>query len=225
MLGEAARYAEQTGADRWDFAVELEELLRRGLSRHELRLLVRRGMIEHKREVTADGHQGRVFRRTGDLAFPEGTCFVLAEVGGRFPHDDDRTLQGRPPEGIDLPDEIPSAPRAVLTLSSESEGLPHWDSDRRVLRFDDVIVKRFKWPALNQEAILNAFHEEGWPARIDDPLPPLPEQDPKRRLSDTIKCLNRKQKNRLLRFSGDGTGEGVFWEFIHVAPSGKKCGR
>ena len=75
-------------------------------------------------------------------------------------------------------------------------------------------MKRFKWTAANQETILVAFEEEGWPARIDDPLPQQPEQDPKRRLSDTIKCLNRKQTNELIRFRGDGTGEGVTWELI-----------
>ena len=40
------------------------------------------------------------------------------------------------------------------------------------------------------------------------------EQDPKRRLSDTTKCLNRKQTNELIRFRGDGTGEGVTWELV-----------
>ena len=47
----------------------------------------------------------------------------------------------------------------------------------------------------------------------DDPLPPHAEQDSNsRRLSDTIKCLNRKQMNELIHFRGDGTGEGVIWE-------------
>jgi hypothetical protein len=73
-------------------------------------------------------------------------------------------------------------------------------------------VKRFKWQAANQERILTVFEEEGWPARIDDPLAPSPAIDTKRRLSDTIKCLNRKQANALIRFRGDGTGQGVIWE-------------
>ncbi len=66
---------------------------------------------------------------------------------------------------------------------------------------------------------MSAFQEDGWPARIDDPLPPTPETDPKRRLSDAIKCLNRKQLNPLLRFSGDGTGEGVLWDLIAETPA------
>ena len=59
-----------------------------------------------------------------------------------------------------------------------------------------------------------AFEEEGWPAKIDDPLAPQSQQDPKRRLHDTIKCLNRNQKNELLHFRGDGTGEGILWELV-----------
>ena len=73
-------------------------------------------------------------------------------------------------------------------------------------------MKHFKLPAPNQEAILMAFEEEGWVPRIDDPIPPADDQDAKQRLRDTIKSLNRNQKNRLIRFSGDGHGEGVLWE-------------
>jgi hypothetical protein len=73
------------------------------------------------------------------------------------------------------------------------------------------LVKRFRVPSPNQERILAAFEEEGWPPRIDDPLPPHPEQEPKRRLRDTIKSLNRHQINRLLHLTGDGTGQGVRW--------------
>ncbi len=94
--------------------------------------------------------------------------------------------------------------------------VPTWDSERRELRINGIIVKRFKWTAVNQEAVLAAFDEEGWPSRIDDPLRPHPEHDSKRRLSDTIKCLNRKQTNRLIHFRGDGTGEGVVWEIVEA---------
>ena len=59
-----------------------------------------------------------------------------------------------------------------------------------------------------------AFEEEDWPVRIDDPLPPRSGLDPKRRLHDSIKSLNRHQKSRVLRFCGDGSGEGVRWELI-----------
>ena len=91
---------------------------------------------------------------------------------------------------------------------------PHWDALARELRMNGHLVKRFKWPAANQETLLAAFQEEGWSRRIDDPLPPKPDLLPSTRLSETIKRLNGKQKNALIRFRGDGTGEGVTWELI-----------
>jgi hypothetical protein len=76
------------------------------------------------------------------------------------------------------------------------------------------LVKQFKLPSPNQEMILMALEEEHWPVRIDDPLPPSKKLDAKQRLHDTIKNLNRNQKQRLIRFMGDGTGQGVRWEWI-----------
>ena len=62
--------------------------------------------------------------------------------------------------------------------------------------------------------MLSAFQEEAWPMRIDDPLGPSPSVDTKRRLADTIKCLNRRQENQIVHFRGDGSGEGVVWESL-----------
>ncbi len=90
---------------------------------------------------------------------------------------------------------------------------PHWDPMRRELTVDGQIVKRFRLPAANQEAVLLAFEEEGWPAAIFDPLPPRDEQNCKQRLHDTIKALNRSRLARVILFRGDGTGEGVLWEW------------
>jgi hypothetical protein len=91
---------------------------------------------------------------------------------------------------------------------------PHWDRENRVLCVGPHLAKRFKRPSPNQEAILTVFEEEGWPHRIDDPLRPDGDQHPKQRLHDTIKWLNRHHHHRLIRFRGDGTGEGVCWEYV-----------
>ncbi len=91
---------------------------------------------------------------------------------------------------------------------------PTWDRDRQELKWGPSLVKQFKLPSINQQTILMAFEEEHWPPRIDDPLPPDDDMDPKRRLNDTIKSLNRNQKNRRIRFLGDGSGRGVRWEPI-----------
>jgi hypothetical protein len=83
--------------------------------------------------------------------------------------------------------------------------------------FDSCVVKRFRLPACNQEAVLSMFEDEGWPPAIDDPLPFRPEQEAKERLHVTIRHLNANHQNQLIRFRGNGTGEAVLWE--PIAPS------
>jgi hypothetical protein len=205
VLFEARQYAEQTSGNYWEFAVELHELAAMGLTRNDFRWLVRKGLVEHKRDVTLEGDDGRTFRPTGDLSFPDGTCFVLTPAGASIATGIGEDIQSNASCG----ENDPHSPTLV----------PHWNADARELCMDGKIVKRFKWHAVNQEIILTAFEEEGWPVRIDDPLPPHAEQDSKRRLSDTIKCLNRKQMNELIHFRGDGTGEGVIWERLAHAGS------
>ena len=91
---------------------------------------------------------------------------------------------------------------------------PVWDRQRRELRIGEILVKRFKWPAENQERVLDAFQENGWPDYLDDPLKRHPKICPKRRLHDTLKCLNRKQINEVIKFRGDGTGLGIRLEIV-----------
>jgi hypothetical protein len=88
--------------------------------------------------------------------------------------------------------------------------VPHWDEQRRQLMYDGVVVKEFRHPAGNQELILAVFEEEGWPPRIDDPLPPADEMDPTTRVRDTIRRLNRGQRHTRLRFRADGR-RGILW--------------
>ena len=89
--------------------------------------------------------------------------------------------------------------------------LPTWNSERRELRLGGIVVKRFRQPAKNQETILAAFQEEGWPSRIDDPLPGGDNGAAQDHLHDAIRRLNQ-QKKRLIRFLSDGTGKGILWE-------------
>lgn len=210
VLLEAVQYAEQTNCDRWEFAVELDQLTALGLTPNDFRWLVRRGLVDHQREVTLEGDDGRAFRPTGDLTFPEATCFILTDAGVSV------ALESCPASPNDEDVRV-TVSRVFSKMGKDPNGepsVPTWDSQRRELRIDAVTVKRFKWTAANQEVILAAFEEEGWPHRVDDPLPPHPGQDSKRRLSDTIKCLNRKQIHPLIHFRGDGTGKGVTWELV-----------
>ena len=102
----------------------------------------------------------------------------------------------------------------LATAATPQPQRPRWDRDRQEFRVGGQLVKAFKLPSPNQRMILMAFEEEGWPPRIDDPLPPHNHVDPKRRLHDTIKSLNRNQKSSLIRFMGDGTGQGVRWHLV-----------
>ncbi len=199
-LSRAWEYSLDCDRSRWDFAVELADLSQDGISHETLRWMIGKGLVEHAME--SDNHHGigRSFESPGGFTFNERSCFVITATGLESQQKGSSTViqnRNRPASG----------------------SLPVWDDQRHELRLGGILVKRFKWRAANQEAVLAAFQEEGWPPRIDDPLPPVAETDPKRRLSDAIKCLNRKQKNPLLRFSGDGTGEGILWDLVPPASS------
>ncbi len=98
--------------------------------------------------------------------------------------------------------------------AASPQPVPHWDMLRRELLVDEQVVKRFRVPAPNQIAVLAAFQEEGWPPRVFDPLHPQEDQEPKQRLRETIRALNHHQRVRMLHFFGDGTGQGVLWEWV-----------
>jgi hypothetical protein len=208
ILLEASRYAAELGRDPWDFAVEIVALREAGLNHSDLRWLICKGWVEHSREVLVQGRKGREFCHGASLTLTKRSCFVLTSSGIR-------SAECLPP-----PVEVaPTALRAPVNSQNPTDSqspLPKWDRDRQELRLrlNGEVVKEFRLPSPNQETVLMAFEEEGWPPRIDDPLPQHSGVDPKRRLHDTIKSLNRNQKRGRMRFMGDGTGEGVRWREI-----------
>ncbi len=206
LLLEAHDYALALQRSVWDFAVEIRTVQEAGLTNSDLRWLWCKGLVEHAAEVTTIGQDGRTFRQTGNLTFTRRTCFVLTDTGALFARSVSEARHD-PREPGKGPASQPARP-VVQPL------VPKWDKERQELRLGDVIVKQFKVPAPNQETILAAFEEEGWPPRIDDPLPPHADQDSKRRLHDTITTLNRHQRHPAIRFLGDGSGQGVRWELL-----------
>jgi hypothetical protein len=105
----------------------------------------------------------------------------------------------------------PQDVRAGTNTSPIEFGVPTWDAAQRVLTYGGQTVKQFSRPAVNQELVLSAFEDEGWPSRILDPLAPHLDQVSKRRLGETIRSLNLGQATPLVHFHGDGTGEGILW--------------
>jgi hypothetical protein len=179
----------------WDFAVEIHFLYKTGISHSDVRYLICQGLVEHAAEITRPVTTGRAFSKLQGLRLLAESCFVLSDQGldicrNMAEHKDDAHVQ---------------------TNNSHLDTVPRWDGTRRQLRFGDAVVKHFRQPARNQETVLAAFEEEGWPAHIDDPLSGDTGQDGLERLHNTIKRLNH-QPVRLLHFSADGAGQGVVWQ-------------
>lgn len=78
---------------------------------------------------------------------------------------------------------------------------PSWNRKKRTVYCHGREIKRVRSlkVAKNVVLILDAFQEEGWPDRIDSPLP----DDPKT-LHDTITSLNRNLIS--IKFTSDGDG-------------------
>jgi hypothetical protein len=226
QLARAVDYAWDLDSPLWDFAVEIDRLLALGMTTSDLRWLVKRGYASHAREMTTPQDTERRFDAAEqNLAFAKNTCFMLTDAGlailGRAAiHDRDHTQ----PDGVVVnnmlaavgADQAEPLSDAETVPPSRPSSFPHsrpammpsWDSESRTFLVGKHVIKRFRVPSRNQEAVLDAFQEEGWPLSIDDPLSPVPDQHPKRRLRDTIKGLNTNQVMELIRFRGDGTGDG-----------------
>ncbi len=221
MLLDAREFASNVGRDAWDFALEIWVLHESGLNHTDLRWLICRGLLASAVEVRTDGNSGRSFQQVGELRLSRHSCCILKEEGVAFVRDllgPAATTSGAGGSSLEttvsLHGEAPILEVPGVIPRPISWTRPTWDPDRQELRVGEHVVKQFKVPAPNQESVLAAFDEDNWPVRIDDPLPPRAELDSKRRLHDTIVSLNRKQKVRLVRFIGDGSGQGVRWEFV-----------
>ncbi len=91
---------------------------------------------------------------------------------------------------------------------------PRWDAVTRKLWYGDTLVKHFRVPAKTQWLILTVFEEEGWPPCIDDPLPCEIGRNSRLRLKKAIYMLNSSQENPLIKFRGNGSGDGIYWEYV-----------
>jgi hypothetical protein len=163
--------------------------------------------LDHALETTGEEDSERRFRKVSNLKFAAESCFVLTQAG---------VLLAEQPHGqnVQADAHVSSPPAHVngAAVKGITRAAPKWDAARRELHVGERLVKRFRLPSPNQETVLAAFEEEHWPEVIDDPLPRGDSQDPKRRLQDTLKGLNRHQVHKLIRFKGNGTGEGILWE-------------
>jgi hypothetical protein len=196
LLFRAWQFAQDLAESPWNFAVEISLLHQAGLTDNDLRWLLCKQYAEHATEVFRARCSRRTFTKTTAARFSDRSCFILTAAGAECLLDLD--------SGIHIP--------RPMRIQAPCKAKPVWDCLLRELRFQGQIVKRFRVPAPNQERILAAFQEERWPPRIDDPLPPTDEIDPKKRLNAVIQSLNRCQIHSSIRFGGNGEADGVLWE-------------
>lgn len=219
LLLVATRYVESSQCEKCQLAVRRDELSAVGLEPIDCRWMLLRGFIDHFNETTFPGDAVRSFRN-GDAIIGDHSCFLLTAKGAEFVVDflgERHTSNGSVSEEIGFEYEMPvnwQTRHSSLKSESNPAQQPRWDVNRQELWFGKSLVKRFRIPSPNQVAILCAFEEETWPSRIDDPLPQHCEIDPRRRLNDTIRNLNRSRINPIMRFSGDGSGQGILWETV-----------
>jgi hypothetical protein len=214
LLWRGFAYARDLAADRCAFAVSYDVLSRAGLADIDLHWLIARGYVEPAR-ITVPAREPATFPGKDLSLKVKDACFILTEMGAALAQE---VLLGTLPPAASLV--CPENGHQAMAGSGLAPAVrklvapkPTWDRERKELRCGEWVIKQFRWAAVNQETILMAFEEEAWPSRIDDPLPQTLNQDPKCRLHDTIKHLNRNHQKRLIRFHGDGTGEGILWTF------------
>lgn len=114
-----------------------------------------------------------------------------------------------------------SKARRLLRELGENESLPSaepldrpvWDNETGELRLRGEVIRkvRLNRNPTNIQRILDAFHEEGWPSRIDSPLPGG--VDPKK-LQEAVRTLN--QSLTAIEFHVQEGGQAVRW--THLKP-------
>lgn len=91
-------------------------------------------------------------------------------------------------------------------VRKSSDDKPHFDEVTGELSFRGQVVRSYSPRGTNCLPVLIAFEEEGWPRRINDPLPVGKNAQ---RLSNTIRALNKKL--RAIEFYAGGDGESFGW--------------
>lgn len=200
-LADHARESTLPGASTRGFS----QLSRTAVSRESCFVLTELG-----RTLLAEPHEAQQRPRPESSPAPQPHRHATIPEADTQEHD--ATLLPSPAKFVPSHSMPEAPPMASSPAPLGAKVKPEWDPNLRELRYQDILIKRFRVPAANQELILTAFEEDSWPDWIDDPLPPVSGIDPKRRLQATIKSLNRNQAQPLLRFHGNGCGRIVCWE-------------
>ena len=200
----ARREALFQGLDPRTYPVKASQLCEAGAAPHILTWLMYHDYAEHLQLPPEGPIPGASANPLHSLTAAESSGFVMTEKGMAF-------------AGQFLAD-------ALLPLQEDDRQkawdclilgrfLPRYDRENRLFLWGQHVLKCFRQCSGNQELILCSAEELGWPTWLDDPLLLTKGKNPKVRLHDTIKDLNRRQQPYLVHFKGDGTGRRVGWEY------------
>jgi hypothetical protein len=197
-----ARYeAREQGAGPANVPVECCRLVQMGVDGDALLWMLYQAHVEHFEADLSGG--GMVWRPRPTTVVTDHSGFALTALGEAF--GELLVCQMLTPAG----DREFESARGLLRVGTLTPG---YDQPNRLLVWGRHALKQFRQPSANQELILTAAEELEWECWFDDPLPGGRSGNPKERLHDAIKNLNRCQFPPLVRFKGDGTGRRVGWE-------------
>lgn len=217
-LLESYELAQDCGKPVIQFSLEISQLRRCALGDSRLRWLIEKGLLTHAIETSIVSADTRKFHEIAGVVFEDRSCFYLTERGFEVIQKNlsdcislsvDPALAMLPPSNTSPEKRILGGNNIAFQFAVVK---PIWNAARQELKFLGKLVKKFSGPSKNQICVLNAFQEENWPDRVFDPMKPKEGVDSRRRLNDTVKGLNNKQRSKLIRFRCDGSGEGVTWE-------------
>jgi hypothetical protein len=182
-------------------SVPLAWFLSRGIGPPTLLWMLYQGHVDHLQPAGEAGGGLHVLAPVDSVLLGETSAFALSGEGERFAGN----FLGH--VFSELEDLLAGWDLLVL-----GHLVPKYEREGRVFSWGNWLLKCFRQPSINQEIILCAAEELGWPAWFDDPLPRVAGLSPKVRLHDALKALNRHQLRCCVRFRGDGTGTRVGWE-------------
>ncbi len=199
ILHDSMTLGARTACDAWDFSTTLSTFRKAGVSEGVLRWLMCREYVEHAVECTGLSDPKRVFRESTSLGIFPRSCFVLTKDGVDFLTELKRTRSNG--DGSD------SGVRGAEAVPHER---PYWEESTHTLFWHECPVKRYRSEAPNQEAVLRQFQIQDWVACIPVSLALEHGINPKERLRETIKSINRNVRSSL-RFCQEGCGSRVRW--------------
>lgn len=97
--------------------------------------------------------------------------------------------------------------RQLGELAEDEAPRPRWDREAGRLFYRGDSIRSVSARGTNIRPILDAFQEEGWPARINNPLPG---GEDSKKLRETLDSLREGLSG--IDFFADGTAAGILWQ-------------